>query len=290
MLLRIVSIVFPIFIIVAIAFVYGRRHPTDMAAANRLNVQIFLPALIFMALAGKTFELADNLDFAIGAVVIVIGSGLLAWPLATVLGFNVKTLVFPSMINNIGNMGLPLLLLTFGERAFGAAVVLLLTVTFLQFSLGACLLSNRFNFSMLWKEPVLASAILGVGFSLSGYTVWSPLTVAIRLLGDISIGLMIFSLGIRLSTTRLNAWGIGAVGAVMAPLTGMLVAWAYGELAGLNRLEQDILFVFGALPPAVSCFIMAEQYGHEPDKVASIVMIGNAAAVFFIPLALALRL
>ena len=70
----------------------------------------------------------------------------------------------------------------------------------------------------------------------------------------------------------------------------MLVAWGYGALAGLNRIDQDILFVFGALPPAVSTFIFAERHNQEPDKVASIVMIGNAAALFFIPLALALRL
>ena len=47
---------------------------------------------------------------------------------------------------------------------------------------------------------------------------------------------------------------------------------------------------FGALPPAVSSFIFAERFNQEPEKVASIVMIGNASALFFIPLALALRL
>jgi hypothetical protein len=37
-------------------------------------------------------------------------------------------------------------------------------------------------------------------------------------------------------------------------------------------------------------FIFAERYHQEPEKVAAIVVIGNAAAVLFIPLALALRL
>jgi hypothetical protein len=40
----------------------------------------------------------------------------------------------------------------------------------------------------------------------------------------------------------------------------------------------------------VSNFIFAERYQQEPEKVASIVMIGNASALLFIPLALALRL
>ena len=113
---------------------------------------------------------------------------------------------------------------------------------------------------------------------------------ASKILGDISLGLMIFSLGVRLSTAQLNAWSIGVVGAIATPLTGMLIAWIFGELAGLSRSNQDILFLFGALPPAVSNFIFAERYEQEPDKVASIVIIGNASALFFVPLALALRL
>ena len=40
----------------------------------------------------------------------------------------------------------------------------------------------------------------------------------------------------------------------------------------------------------MSCFIFADRYRREPEKVAAIVMIGNASALFFIPFALALRL
>jgi len=36
--------------------------------------------------------------------------------------------------------------------------------------------------------------------------------------------------------------------------------------------------------------VFAERYGQEPEKVASIVMIGNVAALVFISLALALVL
>jgi hypothetical protein len=290
MLLRIVGIVFPIFIIVMVGFAYGRKHRPDMLVANSLNISVFLPALFFSALAGKSFNLADNLPIALGCAVVVLGSGVLTWVVARLLGMDPKTLVPPSMFNNVGNMGLPLLLLTFGEQTLGAAVVLMLVVTVLQFTVGIWLLSGRFNASMLWREPLLAAAGGGIFVSLSGLTVWQPLMVAIKLLGDISIGLMIFSLGVRLSSAHLGAWRIGVVGACVTPITGMLVAWGFGLMAGLSLLEQDMLFVFGALPPAVSSFIFAERYQQEPDKVASIVILGNALALFFIPLALALRL
>ncbi len=290
MLLRILGIIFPIFLIVLIAFVIGRRHRPDMSAANRLNIEVFLPALVFSALAAKSFNLPDNLPIAIGAVVIVIGSGLLAWPVARLFGYDAKTFVPPVMFNNVGNMGLPLLLLTFGNEALGAAVVLMMVVTLLQFGLSPWLLGGRPSFASIGREPFIVAALAGVAVSLSGITVWAPLMAAIKILGDIALGLMIFSLGVRLATARLGHWGVSFAGAIVTPLTGMLLAWLFGTLAGLPRGDQDILFIFGALPPAVSSFIFAERYEQEPDKVASIVMVGNAAALFFIPLALALRL
>jgi len=290
MLLRIIGIVFPIFIIVMLGYFYGRRHRPEMLAANRLNMEVFMPALIFSALAGRSFNLADNLELVVGAVVVAIGSALLAWPLARLLGYEPKTLVPPVMFNNVGNMGLPLLLLTFGDQALGAAVVLMLVVTLLQFSLSPWLLGGNSLLATIWREPFIVAAALGIAVSLGGITVWAPLMAASKILGDISLGLMIFSLGVRLSSARLSAWGIGVVGAIATPLTGMLMAWGLGEIVGLSRHSQDILFIFGALPPAVSGFIFAERYDQEPDRVAAIVMIGNAAALFFVPLALALRL
>jgi hypothetical protein len=37
-------------------------------------------------------------------------------------------------------------------------------------------------------------------------------------------------------------------------------------------------------------FMLAERYRQEPDKVAAMIMLGNALAVVFVPVALALGL
>ena len=135
MLIRIVSIVFPLFAVVMAGFIYARKRNPDMAAANRLNIEVFMPALIFTALAGKSFNIVDNVPIALGAVVVVVGSGLLAWPLARPLGIDTRALLSTAMFNNVGNMGLPLMLFTFGDQALGAAVVLMLVLTVLPFGL-----------------------------------------------------------------------------------------------------------------------------------------------------------
>ena len=291
MFFRIVSIVFPLFAVVAAGFLYGRKRDPDMTAANRINIELFLPALIFTALAGRSFTLADKFPIALGTVAVVVGSGLLAWPLARPLGVDRRALVSTAMFNNVGNMGLPLMLFTFGERSLGTAVVLMLVLTILQFAVSPWLLGGRFSPGALWREPFVLAAAAGIAVSLGDITLWPPLLSACKLLADISLGLMIFSLGVRLASQRVGPMlGIGVAGAVVTPATGMLLAWLFGTLAGLNETDKDILFVFGALPPAVSCFIFADHYRCAPDEVAAIVMVGNASALFFIPLALALRL
>lgn len=59
---------------------------------------------------------------------------------------------------------------------------------------------------------------------------------------------------------------------------------------GLDATQQGLLILFGGLPPAVLNFMVAEQYQQEPGKVASIVLIGNAASIVFVPVALSLAL
>src|SRR6185369_766099 len=124
MLLRIVAIIFPVFAIVGVGFFYARRKRPDMAFANQLNMDVFVPALVFAALASKSFDLTAYWPLAAGGLIVVLGSGLLAWPLARLLKVDTRTFLPPMMFNNSGNMGLPLMLLAFGEPALPAAVVL----------------------------------------------------------------------------------------------------------------------------------------------------------------------
>jgi predicted permease len=58
----------------------------------------------------------------------------------------------------------------------------------------------------------------------------------------------------------------------------------------LTPLEQSLLLIFGALPPAVLNYLMAEQYHQEPQRVASIVLLGNLAALAIMPIVLAFAL
>lgn len=290
MLVQIVSIVFPVFTVIAVGYLYGRRHRPDMLATNQVNMGIFVPALIFSALAGKSVDLAEVQMIALGGLVIVLGSGLLGWPIARRLGYAPKTLLPPMMFKNAGNMGLPLLLFAFGEEMLPAAVVLFLVENILHFAVATWWLGRNARVWLLFREPVIIAGIAGVLVSMSGIALWPPFLSAIQIIADVSTGLMLFSLGVRLNTAPFAQWRIGMVGAVATPLTGMLIAYLFCLAFGLSDRETDILLIFGALPPAVLNFMFAERYAQEPEKVASIVILGNLVALLSISLGLALRL
>ena len=52
---RIFATVFPLFAMVMVGFLYARKTDSDMGVANRINIDIFVPALIFSVMASKSF-------------------------------------------------------------------------------------------------------------------------------------------------------------------------------------------------------------------------------------------
>ena len=291
---RLVEILFPLFALVALGYVIGKRHRPELSGANRLNMDVFTPALVFAALAGRQVDVLAYLPLVLAALVLVLGSGALGWWLAHRLQEDPRTLAPPMMFNNCGNLGLPLALLTFGEQALAPMVVLFIVSNLLHFSLGVWLLDRRARLSRLWRVPSVLAAVAGLAVGAAGWTVWPPLLTTLKMLGDISIPLMLFGLGVRLAETPIRAWRLGVIVALARPLSGMALAAAmiglYQLMDGAWRLEPlqaALLLLFGALPPAVLNYLFAERYGQEPDKVASIVLVGNLASVAFLPLALA---
>jgi len=132
--------------------------------------------------------------------------------------------------------------------------------------------------------------MLGLAVALLKIPVWQPLLIAIKMLGDVSVPLLLFSLGVRMTDVSFREWKVATGSALLRPLVGMLIASGVTQLLHLQGREAAMLLVFGAFPPAVLNFLFAERYKQEPERVASIVLIGNLAALVFLPVALAMVL
>lgn len=281
--LRIIGIIFPVFACAGLGAYYGWRFRPDMAVVNKLNMEIFAPLLVFWALMDKPFDFSGYWGLAIGGLAVVLGSGLLLLPIALAFKINLKTFLPPMMFNNSGNMGIPLILFAFGEDLLQAAVVLFIIEMLLHFTLGLYMLDHKTNPLQLLKMPMIIAAIAGLMMSSLHITLPMPLANTLKLLGQVSIPLLLFSLGVRLLDVKLTDWKLGVFGAIAGPAAGLISALIFLPFLHLDPVETGILLVFAALPPAVLNVLVAEQYQQEPERVASLVMLGNLGSLIIIP-------
>ncbi len=292
---RITGIILPVFLMIFAGYGYTRlRGPTvksDLAAVNRLSIELLCPLLLFSALASKEFDLLANLPLLLAGILIALGSGLIAWPVARMLGYDVRTFVPPMIYNNCGNMGLPLAALAFGSAGLSEAVALFMACSLVYFTVGIRILegpregSKRASLKV-FASPMMLAMMAGMSFAALKISLPGVLLQALRLLGEASIPLMLLALGVRMTDVKFDQWHIGLVGGAFCPLAGLSVAMLLDWLLPLSSIQRGQMYLFASLPPAVFCFMVAEAYRQEPEKVAAIVMLGNVAALAFVPLGL----
>ncbi|WP_420600256.1 AEC family transporter [Neptuniibacter sp.] len=284
---RIFLTVFPLVAIVTVGFLYASKFKPDMSVANQLNIDVFTPALIFAVLSAESFDLTQYQGLAIGAIAIVLGSGLLLLPICKLLSVHPKTFIPPMMFSNSGNLGIPLIILAFGEQALPAAIILFITENFLHFTVGIYILDHKTKPYELLKIPMIVATTLGLLWS--NFDIYLPKSIHtfIDMLGQIAIPLMLFSLGVRLIGLELKNWKVGVIGAALCPLSGITIAIITQSVIQLSDTQFAYLFLFSALPPALLNYMIAERYKQEPQQVASIVLLGNIGSLLFIPATLA---
>ncbi len=290
LLTRIAQVIIPVFFIVAVGYFYGRKARPDLGAFNRIVLDVLAPVLVYSALAGREFKLADHTLLLVGGALLILGCGVVAWGLARATGAQPRSLVPVVMFNNSGNMGLPLALLAFGPTHFGAAVALFSIGNLLHFSLGARITSAHASTRELLLSPLMVATALGFASAATGLRPPDVLMTGMKLMGDAMLPLMLFALGVRLTALQKNAVALGLLGAFARPLIGLALAFPLAWALGLQGEARAQLILFGALPPAVMQFLLAERYHQEPEKVAAMILLGNALALVFVPLALALAL
>ena len=286
MIYQIFSIIFPVVAIVLVGYFYATKFQPNMETANTINMNIFLPALMFSVLSKESFQIQNYQLLAISGVIVILGSGILAWVVAKALNINIKTFVPPMMFNNTGNIGLPLTVLAFGEIALGAAVVLFAIEMLLHFTFGAYILSKNANFMSIFRSPILIATLAGLSINIIDFELWLPFTQMINLLGQAAIPLLLFTLGTRLIGINFGDWKLGVLGSFLCPVVGLIVALAVIQFIELEHLHYQQLILFSVLPPAVLNHMMAEKYQQQPETVASIVMIGNIGSLIVLPIAL----
>jgi len=284
--IHIVQIMFPIVAIVLLGILIGRRQNPQLDSINNINLNVFIPALVFASLIEHDFALQSNALLAFVALLLMLATGLLALPLSRLLHTEYRTVAPPLMFHNAGNVGLPLMLLALGNAALAPALVLFLVGNLAHFAIATYILNRASKWYLSLSSPAILAAFLALGLQLTTVEITPTIILPIRMLGDIAVPLMLFGLGVQLSHAQFSHWRLGLAHGLMTPVIGFSLAFLFSQLFNLEPIQTAALLLFGTLPPAVMNFLLAKRYAQEPSKVSAIVLIGNVLAVFSLPLAL----
>ncbi|HSP31037.1 MAG TPA: AEC family transporter, partial [Halomonas sp.] len=193
---HILATLLPVFLIAGCGAAYGRYRTPDIRSLNTLNMELFVPLLVFAVLADRQAPLAEYAWLATAAVAVVLGSGVVLWPLAKWLKLDIKTFLPPMMFNNAGNMGVPLLVLAFGPDALPAAVVVFIVEMLLHFSVGLYMLNPRTSLWRMLRMPIVLASLAGLTVNITALPLPGWLLEAMHMLGGVCIPLMLFALGV----------------------------------------------------------------------------------------------
>ena len=163
---EVLTVVTPVFIIAAIGFAWVKRGlPFHNDTVSTLVMMVGSPCLIYSSLVNNTPAISDLLQMVgVALFSIVAALGLAALILRT-LQWPIRTFM-PSLVHaNSGNMGLPLVLLAFGEEGLALGMAVFFVNSISQFTIGLSVASGTFNPVQLLKQPVIW-AVFVVGLVL----------------------------------------------------------------------------------------------------------------------------
>lgn len=295
----VINSVVPIFGLILLGWLCGKRgllNATATDALNRFVVYLALPALLFVAMARADLEAMAEIGFVASFT----------------LGTLITTLIYlwlsrkqgladlPRMINgmsvsyaNAGFMGIPLILLVFGDKALPIAIigtVLTVAVQFgctivvieIQRARGGSLLPaiKKVSLSLL-KNPILVATVLGILSSALEIRLPESVIGGIDLLGAAATPCALLTIGLFLAQTTVPA-GSGSVMQIVI-LKLFVHPLAVGILA-IGVFELDPLWAWcailaTALPVGTGPFMLANLYQQDAALSARAILISTLGSV-----------
>ncbi len=286
MLYQIFSIIFPIVFIAFIGYMYAKNEHISMDTTNKINLEVFIPILVFYAISEKLPSITNLGYFSLGGVMVVLGSGIILYPIVKMMGIKPRSFLPPMMFNNSINLGFPLALFAFGEDALVMFISLSLVQVIGQFTIAPIMYGGEVKWIKIVKNPVIIATVAGLIFNYFNIHFPDVINTSLKMMSQVSIPLVLFALGVRLIHVELKYWKLGLLGAVLCPVSGVIMAFIAIHVFHYTHTQEVLLILFGALPPAVLNSIMAEQYKKDAVLVASVVAIGNLFSLISIPIVL----
>lgn len=281
------TMLLPILACTIVGIEWGRRKLTYPGAfVSTLVTSVAVPALVFNTLATTHLENSSLFKVALAAI---IGIAVMAGLSATLLklrGLPVRQLIPTSTFPNAGNLGLPLSQLAFGDAGLSVAVTFFAVASFLQHTAGVYIVSATKGGKGMLQSPIMFAVFLAV--TLRGIGTMPPawLLETSKLLGSLTVPLMLISLGYTLITLShsniLDGLYVGMVRLTVGIVGGTAVVKMLAlppEIAGVTLFQM-------MMPVAVVSYMYAHRFTDQGDTAAGAVVGSTAAFLLLCPLAL----
>ncbi len=285
------STIVPIFIVVFLGL-YARHRgffsADFLSRANRLVYYIAIPAMIFSAISKASLKTEMNLPVIFITLSSLVAVSGLAWVLSRPAGLTRPargSFIQCSFHGNLGYIGLAVAFYYLGNDGFVKTAIISGFVMILQNILAVFILqyfsradSGEINplasLKKTMANPVILSALAGIGFSLSNLPMPVILARSLDILKGMALPMALLIIGASLSFDALKprlaiTMVISFLKLMVTPALGWMAFRGLG-ISSENYLPGLILL---ASPTATLTYIMAREIGGDPDMAVAAISI-----------------
>ena len=284
MLEQLAGVILPVVIIAGIGYAWARlRRPFDNALVTQLVSMIGSPCLVASSLTSLHVQPESLGHMALATVLVFSGMFVLGFVVLKVMGLPMHSYLPAVVFSNAGNMGLPLALFAFGDSGLALAVVYFAFSATLQFTAGISIAAGSTSVRHLMKMPVIYAVLGSLIFVLTGTPVPAFIGNTLKILGGLTIPLMLLALGVSLANLSVRSLPRNLLLSLLRMLGGFglsfLVAWALD----LPPMARGVLLIQASMPVAVFSYLFAQYYKRRPEDVAAMVIISTLLSFGTLP-------
>lgn len=281
-----IVLMLPLLSCVGIGLYWGKRDlPFGGNFITTLVTSVTTPALVFHTFVTTHLDDRALADVAAATLIALLLCALICAALLKAWKLPVLSLLPTAFLPNAGNLGLPISQLAFGDAGLSVAVAFFAVNSFVMHTIAVRMLPGV-NTKGSWKSPILLASVVAVALRLLHVPVPAWIIETARMLGAVTVPLMLLSLGHALALIPSNGVRdgakVGAIRLVVGLVTGLAVVWAVDlepVLAGALTLQM-------AMPCAVVSYMYARRYTPLGDTAAGAVLVSTVVFLLLAPLML----
>ena len=278
----VVEIILPIFGLLMVGYVTASVGWFDQVAIRGLTRFVFdfaVPMLLLRTISTATLPDVIPWDYLasyyLGTFIILL-SGLGITRLLWQRTFSQQVInAFSSSFSNTVLLGIPIILLTFGDRAVLPLFIIIGTHGIIMVPLFTIMLemgkSGRASIKTvivrtsygLFTNPLIIGLLSGLACNLFEITLWKPLDEMAKLLANSVTSCALFALGATLASFRKNIpWQEVPMIVILKTILHPVVVWGLATL--VFRVKEviwiQVLVLLAAQPTGVNPFLFASRY------------------------------